>query len=406
MNAPRALLLAPMLTTTLLMGCAAGGATHSEKTEDEHDSISSLGGAISRDEVLARAQNWVDWGVMYSQDQSNPYQDGDGHFYRADCSGYVSMAWHLAKKPGGGDFNTTDFGSTNLKTVLGSYGELTAGDALDGVGYGHIVLFDRWVDAAQTQMWIYQESDYGIPAEHVQRGVSWYQDNGFEPIRYVRIDGGGDPPPPPPPPASCGVESDGKLHCDNTPNSAMYASMSTSSNVVNTLRGSNSWFTCWGTGQLHAGGNTTWYYTEGDDNASWGWVPAVDLSTTSDFDADPSAAGLAQCGGGDPPPPPPPSDDPNCDVHDDGKLYCGNSSGAPLHAAPTNGSDVVNYLRSTSSWFTCWKSGDVHAGGNTTSWYFTEGDDNANWGYVPAVDLDTSSDFDANPSAHGLAACP
>src|SRR5262249_48628023 len=100
-----------------------------------------------------------------------------------------------------------------------------------------------------------------------------------------------------------------------------------------------------------------------------------------------------------------PSDDPNCDVHTDGKLYCGNSAGAPLSASPTNGSAVVNYLRSTNSWFTCWATGDVHAGGNTT-WYFTEGDDNDSWGYVPAVDLDPSRDCDANPSAHGVATCP
>jgi hypothetical protein len=404
MNAHRAMLLAPIMAATILMGCAGSDPTGPESTADGTDAISSLGGPISRDEVLARAQNWVNWGVMYSQDQSSPYQDGDGHSYRRDCSGYVSMAWHLAKKSDGWDFNTGDFGATGSKTVLGSYNDLEAGDALDGVSYGHIVLFDRWVDSAKSEMWIYQESDYGIPAEHVQRGVSWYHDNGFEPIRYIHIDGAGDPPPPGGGGgSSCGVQSDGKLHCDNTPNSAMYSSMSTSSSVVNTLRSSNSWFTCWGTGELHAGGNTTWYYTEGDDNSSWGWVPAVDLDTTSAFDSNPSAAGLAQCGGS--PPPPPPADDPNCDVHSDGKLYCLNSSGAPIHSSPTNGSAVVNHLRSTDSWFTCWKTGDLHAGGNHT-WYYTEGDDNGNWGYVPAVDLHTTSDFDSNPSAHGLHACP
>jgi Phage tail lysozyme len=105
-----------------------------------------------------------------------------------------------------------------------------------------------------------------------------------------------------------------------------------------------------------------------------------------------------------PPPPPPPQDDPNCDVHSDGKLYCGNSADAAMYASDNFSSGVVNTLRSTDSWFTCWGTGEQHAGGNTT-WYYTLGDDNDNWGWIPAVDLNTTSDFDADPSAHGLARC-
>jgi hypothetical protein len=119
-------------------------------------------------------------------------------------------------------------------------------------------------------------------------------------------------------------------------------------------------------------------------------------------------AALAQFGndmsGGGGQPPPPPSDDPSCDVHSDGKLYCGNSADAAMYGAPYFSSGVVNTLRSTNSWFTCWGTGDEHPGGNTT-WYYTLGDDNDNWGWVPGADLDTSSDFDANPSAHGLPHC-
>ena len=61
---------------------------------------SDLGGTISRSEVLKRAQRWVDLDGPYSQDQGDAYGDGDGHSYRPDCSGYVSMAWHLAKPAG------------------------------------------------------------------------------------------------------------------------------------------------------------------------------------------------------------------------------------------------------------------------------------------------------------------
>lgn len=65
--------------------------------------------------------------------------------------------------------------------------------------------------------------------------------------------------------------------------------------VVNTLRTTSSWFSCWGTGQLHAGGNTTWYYTLGDDNGNWGWIPGVMLNTPDAFDANPSGSGLRRC---------------------------------------------------------------------------------------------------------------
>ena len=55
---------------------------------------SQVGGAISRDEVIERAQFWVDWRVPYSQ--SSWYPDPQGRHYRQDCSGMVSMAWHLS----------------------------------------------------------------------------------------------------------------------------------------------------------------------------------------------------------------------------------------------------------------------------------------------------------------------
>lgn len=94
---------------------------------------------------------------------------------------------------------------------------------------------------------------------------------------------------------ACSVNTDDhKLYCPNRVTS-LYRTPSTSSAVVNTLRSTNSWFTCWTTGDLHAGGNTTWYQTVGDDNGNAGYAPAVALSTPNDFDGDPSAHGLPKC---------------------------------------------------------------------------------------------------------------
>jgi hypothetical protein len=71
---------------------------------------SSVGGSITRSEVIARAQYWLDRGdTWYSLDQADAISDGTGGAYRPDCSGFVSMAWHLPKKTDGWDFNVKDF---------------------------------------------------------------------------------------------------------------------------------------------------------------------------------------------------------------------------------------------------------------------------------------------------------
>ncbi|HVH41371.1 MAG TPA: hypothetical protein VM925_03480 [Labilithrix sp.] len=85
------------------------------------------------------------------------------------------------------------------------------------------------------------------------------------------------------------------LRCTNRPNITMYEVPSTESARVNVLRSSDSWFSCWGRGVRHSGGNDTWYGTVGDDTRFFGFVPAAHLNTTSDFDRNPSAAGLPVC---------------------------------------------------------------------------------------------------------------
>lgn len=94
---------------------------------------------------------------------------------------------------------------------------------------------------------------------------------------------------------TCAVKSDGKLWCGNTPGAPIRAARQTSAAIVDHLRTTYSWFDCWDTGAMHAGGNTTWYHTWGDDHDAAGWVAAVDLGTSSQFDANPSAYGLRRC---------------------------------------------------------------------------------------------------------------
>src|SRR5262249_27591262 len=60
----------------------------------------------------------------------------------------------------------------------------------------------------------------------------------------------------------CSVHADKLLYCRNTAGADMHQDPMNASPVINHLRTTYSWFECWGVGELHAGGNTTWYRTE------------------------------------------------------------------------------------------------------------------------------------------------
>ena len=102
----------------------------------------------------------------------------------------------------------------------------------------------------------------------------------------------------------------------------------------------------------------------------------------------PGAGGGGGGGGGGP-----------CGVEGDKKLHCANAGNTPVHQNPWAGSPVVNHLRTTRSWFTCWFSGEPHRGGNSI-WYWTLGDDNDNWGFIQAAAVHTPND-----PAPGLIRC-
>lgn len=97
----------------------------------------------------------------------------------------------------------------------------------------------------------------------------------------------------------CAVHpSDGELYCHNTYGAPVYAQPKNASDVVDHLDSEYSAFDCWITGDLHPGGNTTWYRSFGNDdpaNPRQGFVRAWDLGTSAGFDADPTASGLKPC---------------------------------------------------------------------------------------------------------------
>jgi hypothetical protein len=95
---------------------------------------------------------------------------------------------------------------------------------------------------------------------------------------------------------------------------------------------------------------------------------------------------------------------PDCSIHNDRKLHCGNVANANVYLLPTYQSPVSGIMLTTYSWFNCWQHGQVHRGDNDI-WYWTQGDvgqhGHHGWGFMSASDMKTT----VNP-APGLAQCP
>jgi hypothetical protein len=154
--------------------------------------------------VLQRARVWVTEAVPYSQ--TSWWTDSLGT-YRQDCSGYVSMAWHLNE--------ATTYWTGNLSSVAQPIQprDLQPGDIL--LSSSHTLIFAGWSDPKHATFAMYEESHPGTAA-HYTVGVSLaqYLADGFDPYRYNGIANAGAPQlltlpalPPALPPA--GVAADG-----------------------------------------------------------------------------------------------------------------------------------------------------------------------------------------------------
>ncbi len=126
--------------------------------------------AITRNDVLARAQRWVDSPVGYSQSK---YHAG----YRTDCSGYVSMCWKT-----GTSWSTRSF--RNVAHRIKS-SELKPGDAMLKRGY-HIRLFYGWLDPEHTYYVAYESGNGKVAVCRIHR-LRDDLDFGYVPARFDRI---------------------------------------------------------------------------------------------------------------------------------------------------------------------------------------------------------------------------
>jgi len=141
--------------------------------------------AITRSQVLARAQTWVDARVPYSQSASYPDTTG----YRTDCSGYVSMAWKTVYSSGApASYTTSSLGSVSHQITVA---DLQPGDIILKAGT-HVRLFGWWTDASHTTYVSFEERTTGTNANRYVQNINSDLGYGYLPFRYNKIE---DEPP-------------------------------------------------------------------------------------------------------------------------------------------------------------------------------------------------------------------
>ncbi|SNS28358.1 Repeat domain-containing protein, partial [Streptosporangium subroseum] len=134
---------------------------------------SAVDGQITQSEVIARAWDWVNRRpyIKYDSSGRTSYPDAAGKQYRPDCSGAVSMAWHV-----GTSYNTSTLPSAPKVRLIAadpsSSTDLRTGDLLNVVngpnGEHHAVLFDQW-EADHVHFSVFSfggGSDGSTPPQH------------------------------------------------------------------------------------------------------------------------------------------------------------------------------------------------------------------------------------------------
>jgi hypothetical protein len=122
--------------------------------------------AITRPQVLNRANSWIKKHVRYSQ---SAYYGG----YRRDCSGFVSMAWKLK----------TSYTSSTIRSKAKkiSWRTLKPGDAVRRTG--HVEIFGGWKNRSKRIYVALEESTWGKPALRHAKAFK----SGYSALRYRGI---------------------------------------------------------------------------------------------------------------------------------------------------------------------------------------------------------------------------
>lgn len=159
--------------------------------------VSSWNAPISRSKVIDRAMFWVDAKRSYSM-QATSAGPEPNKVWRKDCSAFVSMAWGTYHSDNPSGYTTWSLHPSSGYGVTRaiSRSELKPGDILlitpaeNGASYGHVGIFEKWANSAQTE-WVILEQAYetggtarrtiGYPYSPSANGAN------YKPYRYHRI---------------------------------------------------------------------------------------------------------------------------------------------------------------------------------------------------------------------------
>ncbi|OIV38665.1 hypothetical protein BIV57_04560 [Mangrovactinospora gilvigrisea] len=149
---------------------AHAGRVHGGAAHGDGGSAPEAGASGRRAAILERAARWAAQRVPYTM---YGYHGG----WRADCSGFVSMAWQLH----------TSMTTVTLPEVAHRVlkAQLRPGDVLLNKApgrHGHVVLFERWTDESHTSYLAYEQSPGGT--KHRVVPYPYFPGHGaFEPYR-------------------------------------------------------------------------------------------------------------------------------------------------------------------------------------------------------------------------------
>jgi len=139
--------------------------------------------AITRDDILTRAQTWIDKQVPYSQTK---YFGG----YRTDCSGFTSMSWKTTSSGHSYSYSTRSLHNVAHKIATDT---LLPGDAMLRAGY-HVRVFYGWLDDTHTRYVAYEQSGpTGAPARISIKVLASDIASGYVPFRYNSVRPGAVP---------------------------------------------------------------------------------------------------------------------------------------------------------------------------------------------------------------------
>lgn len=139
------------------------------------------GGPISHAQIVTRSARWFPPAeteqVPYSRQETHP--DGDGHEYRRDCSGFVSMCLHADRS-----YSTRSIGQ--ISEVI-TKDDLVPGDYLNSPD-NHVILFLGWTDDTRTRYHARESS--GPKGGTIERDVPYpyySAEETYTPLRYVNV---------------------------------------------------------------------------------------------------------------------------------------------------------------------------------------------------------------------------